>query len=104
MLELIKSDNSGIFQNGPYSFKLTGIYPNPFNPSTEISFTLPFDGYITLNVFNLQGQEVSVVFEGYQTAGIHSYSWDASTLANGVYYIQLSDGINQSFEKAILLK
>ena len=97
MLELIKSDNSGIFQNGPYSFKLTGIYPNPFNPSTEISFTLPFDGYITLNVFNLQGQEVSVVFEGYQTAGIHSYSWDASTLASGVYYIQLSDGINQSF-------
>lgn len=102
--ELIKSTNTGIFQNGPYEFKLSGVYPNPFNPVTEVSFTLPVDRNITLNVFNLQGQEVDVVFEGYQSAGVHTYSWDASTLSSGVYYIQLSDGVRQSYEKAILLK
>ena len=83
---------------------MTGVYPNPFNPVTEISFTLPFDGNITLNVFNLQGQEVDVIFEGFQTSGVHSYNWDASHLSSGAYYIKLSDGVNQTFEKAILLK
>ena len=103
-IELIKSYNGSIFQNGPFSFELSGIYPNPFNPATEINFSIPKAGYITLIAYNTNGQQVDVIFDGYQDTGLHSYSWYAGNHPSGVYYINLSDGVNQQFEKAILLK
>ena len=66
--------------NESYSFDINSIYPNPFNPQTDISFTLPQDGYVKLSVYNIKGQELGVIFEGYQDAGYHSYTWDASNL------------------------
>ena len=61
-----------------YTFNINSIYPNPFNPSTDVSFTIPNDGYVKLSVYNIKGQEVDVIFEGYQDKGFHSYTWDAS--------------------------
>ena len=101
---LIKSDESSIFQNGPHVFELSGIYPNPFNPVAEINFSIPQNSHVTLVAYNTNGQQVDVIFDGYQEIGLHSYSWYAGDLPSGVYYIKLSDGINQQFEKAILLK
>jgi hypothetical protein len=103
-MELIKSNNSSIFQNGPYIFELSDIYPNPFNPTAEINFSIPESGYITLIAYNINGQQVGTIFDGYQKHGLHSYSWYANNLPSGVYYIKLSDGVNQQFKKAILLK
>ncbi len=103
-MELIKSNNGTVFQNGPYVFELSNIYPNPFNPTAEISFSLAEAGYITLMAYNTNGQQVGTIFDGYQENGIHSYSWHASNLPSGVYYVKLSDGVNQQFKKAILLK
>jgi hypothetical protein len=101
---LIKSDESSIFQNQLHNFELSRIYPIPFNPVAEINFSIPQARHVTLVAYNTKGQQVDVIFDGYQESGIHSYSWYAGYLPSGVYYIKLSDGINQQFEKAILLK
>jgi hypothetical protein len=103
-MELIKSNNGSIFQNGPYIFELSDIYPNPFNPTADISFSLSESGYVTLMAYNTNGQHVETIFDGYQENGLHSYSWHANNLPSGVYYIKLSNGVNQHFKKAILLK
>ena len=103
-MNLIKSDEINIWQNGPHKFELTELYPNPFNPKTEINFSLAQEEYITLTAYNVNGQEVDVIFDGYQEVGTHSYTWDASNFSSGVYYIKLSNGTNQAYKKAILLK
>ena len=87
-----------------YSFNINSVYPNPFNPSTDIDFTLPLDSYIKLSVYNIKGQEVDVVFEGYQDSGQHSYTWNASDYASGIYYFHLIDGNNISTAKAMFVK
>ena len=103
-MKLVKSNEVSVFQNGPHIFELNSVYPNPFNPTTEISFSIPVEGHITLIAYNTNGQQVDIIFDGYQELGLHSYSWNAGRLPSGIYYIKLSDGINQQFEKAILLK
>ena len=103
-MNLIKSDEINIWQNGPYKFELTELFPNPFNPKTQINFSLAQEGYITLTAYNVNGQEVDIIFDGYQEVGTHSYTWDASNFPSGVYYIKLLNGTNQANKKAILLK
>ena len=78
-LELVKSVAENIYQNGPYSFKLDRAFPNPFNPSTEVNFTLPADGHVTLSVYNVQGQQVDVIHTGFLTVGHHSFTWNVSS-------------------------
>ncbi len=92
------------FQSGPHSFELSKLYPNPFNPSTEISFSLPMDGHVQLAAYDVQGKEVDVIFEGAQSVGSHSYTWNASNLPSGVYYIRLQAGDMVTSQKALLIK
>ena len=80
------------------------LYPNPFNPSTQISFSLPMDDYVKLSAFNIRGNEVDVIFEGAQGVGQHSYTWNASNIPSGVYYIRLQAGSLVSSQKALLIK
>ena len=89
---------------GPSSYLLNDVYPNPFNPSTQVSFSLPIDSYVTLQAYNLQGTMVDNIFEGYQIKGNHSYTWNASSLPSGVYYIRMISGSNILSTKAMLLK
>ena len=90
--------------NNHYLFNINSVYPNPFNPSTDIDFTLPSDSYIKLSVYNIMGQEIDVIFEGYQDSGYHSYTWNASSFASGIYYFHLIDGNNISTAKAMFVK
>jgi thiol-disulfide isomerase/thioredoxin len=101
---LTLADEDGIYQNGPDTFTLSSVYPNPFNPSTEIEFTLPSDGYVRLSAYNVMGQEMSVIYDGFQSIGTHSYTWNASELPSGVYYIRLLSGNRVETTKAILMK
>ena len=80
------------------------LYPNPFNPSTEISFSLPVDDYVKLSAYNIRGNEIDVIFEGAQGVGQHSYTWNAARFPSGVYYIQLQAGNLISSQKALLIK
>ena len=99
-----QSMNSDVYQSGPHKFELSSIYPNPFNPATEINFSVPSDSYVRLSVYNVQGQEVDVIHEGFQSSGADSYTWNASDRSSGVYYVRLVSGNKAKTMKAVLMK
>ncbi len=86
------------------SFKLNQNYPNPFNPSTKIEFNLPKSQNVDLKVFNMLGQEVATLAHGTLAAGQHSVTFDAKTLASGVYIYRLTAGSNVDTKKMVLMK
>lgn len=71
------------------SYGLSQNYPNPFNPTTIISFDIPQRSHVTLEIFNLLGQRISVALDGLKDAGTSSVQWDASKVPSGVYYYRL---------------
>jgi hypothetical protein len=88
----------------PTAYSLAPNYPNPFNPSTQISFDLPNAGLTSLRVFNLQGQLVSTLLNEDLAWGRHSVTFDASSLASGTYFYQIEAGNFKETRKMILLK
>ncbi|MFZ5433166.1 MAG: T9SS type A sorting domain-containing protein [Calditrichota bacterium] len=87
----------------PVDFTISA-YPNPFNAATRISYDLPKSGQVSLSVFNLQGQMVATLVDGFQSAGAYSIPFDGSTLASGVYLYRLqTEGFVQT-RKMVLLK
>ncbi len=97
------------------SYALGQNYPNPFNPSTRISYTLPVGGAVTMNVFNLLGQNVATLVNGPMTAGAHETVWDGRDAAgrgvsSGVYFYRIEvkgpDGgaAYSAVRKMVLLK
>lgn len=88
----------------PDEFNLSQNYPNPFNPSTKIKFALPISANVKLAVYNILGQEVEVLLNGFRNAGTYELTWNASGLTSGVYIYKLEgDGIAIS-KKMTLLK
>jgi hypothetical protein len=74
----------------PSEFKLEPNFPNPFNPSTTIEFTLGMDGHASLRVYNVLGQEVATLFDDVAQAGrVYPVKFDASRLPSGVYFAKL---------------
>jgi hypothetical protein len=67
-------------------------FPNPFNPSTTISYTVPVDGPVTLAVYDFMGRQVSELVNENKPAGAYSVAFDASNLASGTYVYRLSMG------------
>jgi len=86
------------------TFQLSQNYPNPFNPSTNISFTLGASSSVKLEVYNLLGQKVATVVNGFLFAGSHTYQFDASKLASGVYIYRLEAGSFTKTMKMVLMK
>lgn len=88
----------------PDAYSLGQNYPNPFNPSTQINFALPSSGYVTLKVYNLIGQEVATLINGYMEAGSHYVNFNASGLTSGIYFYSINAGNFTSTKKMILMK
>jgi len=86
------------------SYTLAQNYPNPFNPSTKITYSLQNSELVTLRVFDVLGREVSTLVNQYQNAGNHTVSFNASSLASGMYFYKLEAGSFQSIKKMMLLK
>ena len=97
--ELVESST-----NKPYSLHLSQNYPNPFNPSTNIEFYMPQAGELSLEVFNLLGQKVATITNGFYAAGTHSMQFDASTLSSGVYVFMLRSSTQVRSRKFTLIK
>lgn len=79
-------------------------YPNPFNPATKISFSIPNSGHVTLKVFDILGKEVIVLVNKVFEAGKHEVEFDASHLPSGVYISSLMTGNKTLTKKMLLLK
>ncbi len=88
----------------PNEYVLNQNYPNPFNPTTEISFTLPKNSNVTLEVFNILGQKVSTLVNGYKSVGTYFIKWDASDFASGIYLYKLSTDEFSDVKKMTLMK
>jgi hypothetical protein len=87
----------------PAAFRLEQNYPNPFNPSTAIRFSLSTATHVTLKVYNLLGQEVATLVNESRAAGSYQTTFDARSLASGVYFYRLALGTGQITSKKMLL-
>jgi hypothetical protein len=88
----------------PHEFALYPCYPNPFNPSTMIRFSLPFTEYTKLTIYDVTGRQVEVLANEVLSAGEHRITFDGSGLSSGVYFVRLQSGHHTQTEKMVLLK
>jgi hypothetical protein len=88
----------------PAQFELEQNYPNPFNPSTKIRFTVPEAGLVTMKVYDLLGQEVAILVNGEQIAGVYEVTFDAAQFPSGIYFYTINAGDFVATKKMILLK
>ncbi|MCF7911864.1 MAG: T9SS type A sorting domain-containing protein [Candidatus Cloacimonetes bacterium] len=79
-------------------------YPNPFNPSTNLSFNLSEAANVSLEVYNIKGQMIETLADRHFDAGNHQITWNADNFASGVYFLKLSSGSENRFQKLILMK
>ena len=90
--------------NIPSDFSLSQNYPNPFNPSTKIKFSIPEAGHIKISIFNLLGEEVDILFDGFKNAGVYEINWTANNLSSGIYFYILQSNSATLIKKMSLLR
>ncbi len=88
----------------PETVQLLPAYPNPFNPNTNISFQLPVTGHVKINIYDLNGREVSVLADQVFSAGTHQMLLNASDLSSGTYIIRLQTGSTVETQTLTLIK
>ena len=91
--------------NSPiFSYKLENNYPNPFNPSTTIVYTISERCKVSLKIFNVLGSEIAELINGEMEAGEHIINFIAINLSSGVYFYRMQAGSYVETKKMILLK
>lgn len=113
-LYVLKLDKNGIINpiginynhhQVPKGFRILNIYPNPFNPVTNILFELNKPQFLTITIFDLIGKEVEVIAEKNFSIGVHRMSFDAKNRPSGIYFIEIKSSNGQSEVKtAVLIK
>lgn len=88
----------------PVAYRLSQNFPNPFNPTTSIEYSVPRSGVVTLKVYNVLGQQVASLVSGFQAAGVHTAVFDGQSLASGTYFCRLQAGGVSVVRKMVLLK
>jgi hypothetical protein len=88
----------------PAVFELGPPFPNPFNPSTTVTFTLSRNSRVTAAVYTAAGQKAAMLAEGVFGAGRHSLVWRPTGMSSGVYFVRVSDGRRTETVKAVLVK
>jgi hypothetical protein len=89
---------------GPAVFHLSQNHPNPFNPSTTISYELAVKTHVRLELFNPLGQRVAILVDGEKAAGYHSVTLDGRGLASGLYFYRLQAGELSNIKKLVVVK
>ena len=88
----------------PEAFGITDIRPNPFNPSTTISYFLDRPGNVTVTIFNVNGQLIETIVDGYSDHGFHNVMWNAKDNATGIYGVSVVSDERRDFRKITLIK
>lgn len=88
----------------PEKFSLSSAYPNPFNPVTRIQYEIPEASDVRLEVYNLIGQRVDVLVDGFRQGGTHNVQFDGTGLASGVYIYRLQAGNYNAVKKMTIVK
>ncbi len=90
--------------NMPGDFSISAAYPNPFNPTTQMTLALHTQADVSVKVFNMAGQLVDVIAEGQMDKGSYSLTWDAANVSSGVYFIKTEVGSVVQNQKIMLIK
>ena len=90
--------------NMPSEMALDPAYPNPFNPSTNLAYTLAGDGDVRLSVYDINGRLIQDLVDSYQSPGNYNVTWNASSISSGVYFVTLSTESNILTQKVMLIK
>ena len=99
----LSNDENSSFQ--PEYFSLHPIYPNPFNPTTDIGFSLEYRGSISISVYDITGRLVEKILDdNFRNSGSHIINWDGSEYPSGTYFIHLQAGNQIDIQKITLLK
>ena len=86
------------------TYSLSQNFPNPFNPTTSINFSIPKDGLVKIVVYDVLGKEVATLVNDEQTAGNYEVTFDASKLTSGVYFYKITSGDFSDVKKMLLVK
>jgi len=95
--------------NLPTEFNLAQNYPNPFNPSTTVAYSLKEGGHVTIDIYNVLGQNVKTLVDEYQDAGRYTKVWDGHDqsgveVASGIYFYKIKAGDFSDIKKMVLMK
>ena len=95
--------------NMPVDYKLDNAYPNPFNPTTTIQYSIPVSNNVKIEVYNIMGQKVRTLVNQYKTAGTYRVTWDAKDergvkVSTGMYFYRMQASHFQTVKKVILMK
>ena len=93
-----------IDRNPIIKFQLCQNFPNPFNPTTTISYQLPSNGFTTLKVYDVLGREAATLVNELKNAGTYFVQWNASQFTSGVYFAKMTAGSFSSTKKLLLMK
>ena len=93
-----------IIPPAPKAYVLEQNFPNPFNPSTNIPFSMPVGGHASIKIYNTLGQEIATVLDKEVSAGQHTVRWDASTIPSGMYFYRFQAANFSQSGKLILMK
>jgi len=88
----------------PMGFALEQNFPNPFNPSTTIRFSMKHADHVVLKMFNIAGQEVVTLLDGQSNSGNHAVQFNANDFGSGTYFYSLTVGKQSSVKKMVLIK
>tara|TARA_Y100001935_G_scaffold134358_1_gene111212 strand:+ start:739 stop:3663 length:2925 start_codon:yes stop_codon:yes gene_type:complete len=106
--DLIVVDSDGEYvdlkTNTATSFQITEVYPNPFNPSTNINFSINENISVNLSIFDINGRLIDTIFSDYVHPGIYSIKWDAGSNSTGMYLLVASYGNYSETKKLMLVK
>ena len=86
------------------SFRLNDVYPNPFNTIVYFDVEIPYNSMLTIEVYNLLGQKVDMVYDGFIEPGIHNMNWIPESLPSGLYFLNMKTENFINTKKMILLK
>ncbi len=85
-------------------FQLLSNYPNPFNPSTKIKYSIPEGGRVVVKIFDILGKEVITLTDEYKDAGYYEVEFNAGNLSSGVYFYKIVSGRYSEIKKMVLLR
>ncbi len=103
--DLAETAGSAIEKSLPREFVINAVYPNPFNASTTITVNVPETSQLQVTVYNIAGQQVAELANGSLSAGTHDFTFDASQLASGLYFVraEMAGGVQQ-LRKLVLIR
>ena len=88
----------------PQEFSLSEAYPNPFNPSTTIDFSVPSESVVNIGIYDVSGRNIQTLVNDNYQPGYYSIVWDGAGHSSGVYFVKMTSGSYTQTQKLMMIK